>query len=492
MYSRMLLLLAISLYASRVILQTLGVEDYGTYNVVAGVVVMFTFVNGALSTATQRHLSFERGKNDGRTPELFSACLHVHFVIGCAIVLLAETIGLWFINTQMNFPEGRMMAVNVTYQMAILCCFCSIYQTPYDAAVIAYERMSFYAYYGIIEALLKLGILFLLPILPYDKLIAYSVLHFGVVGFMLLFLVTYVHKKLTNISIVKVKDKSLYKYLLSFSGWTFFGSLGQLMESQGLNIIINIFYGVALNAAVGIANQVRGMIAQFVNGFQQALNPQLVMSHAEGSKDRQFDLIYKSSKFSYYILIALAFPVFVNLDYLLNFWLGEVPNYTTEICYFVIGVQIIECLASPLYTTIFAVGNIKTYQIVVFIFRALSLLFGLAICYASIEPYYVFLAPCIVALILLVYRLLFVHKSIHLSIMVFFKAVLWPVCRCTLLSLALVIAIKHFINWELNFGLWMIESVIVFILTCAVIWILGIDKNERASLITLVANRLKK
>ena len=435
-------------------------------------------------------MSFELGKEDGKADLIFTACLRIHLLIAIIIFVLAETVGLWFLNTQMSFPEGRMYAVNVTYQMSILCCFCSITQTPYNAAVIAYERMSFYAYYGIVEALLKLAILFLLTSLPFDKLISYAILHFMVVLLMLSVLITFVHKKLSGIKLVRVKDLSLYKYLLSFSGWTFFGSLSQLMESQGLNIIINIFYGVTINAAVGVANQVRGVIGQFVGGFQQALNPQLVMSQAGGSKERQIELIIKSSKFSYFIMIALAFPLMLQMDYILNFWLGVVPPYTTQICYLVIFVQLMECLASPLYTTIFAIGNIKTYQLIVCLLRTLSLILGIVVCKIGLEPFYIYIVPCLVAVILLIYRLFFVRNAIKLSARYFFKNVLLPVGVCTALPITAAVLWKYFVNIELNFLIWLIESIIMFLITCVVIWFLGLNTVERSSFIKVIQNKI--
>lgn len=490
LYARMLLQLGISLYASRVILHTLGIDDYGTYNVIGGVVVLFSFVNGALATATQRHLSYERGKTEGNVALVFSACLHIHLLIGAVIFVLAETVGLWFLNTQMIFPDGRMLAVNVTYQMAILCCVCNIIQTPYNASIITYERMSFYAYFGIIEALLKLGILFLLTLLPFDKLISYSVFHFIVVVIMLIVMIIFVQRRLTDIRLVKVLEKETYKYFFSFSGWTFFGSLAQLMESQGLNIIINIFYGVTINAAVGVANQVRGLLAQFVGGFQQALNPQLVMSQAVGSKERQFDLIFKSSKFSYFIMITLTFPLIIQLDFILKFWLDIVPPYTAQICCLVIIVQLVECLASPLYTTIFAIGNIKTYQLVVCLLRSFSLIFGIVVCKIGLEPYYIYIGPCFVALILLLYRLVFVRDAIRLSIRNYCKSVLFPVGVCTIIPVSAICVLRFYVPIELNFLIWLIEAIIIFIITCSIIWLLGLNIDERHSLVKIARNKL--
>jgi O-antigen/teichoic acid export membrane protein len=478
----MLILLLISLYASRVILQTLGIEDYGIYNVVGGLVVLFSFINGALTVGTQRHLSYELGKKDGNLPQIFTACLHVHFWMSIVALFLLETIGLWFLNTKMNFPDGKLISANIVYQFSILCFICKIIQTPYEAAIVAYEKFSFYAYFGIVEAILKLSILFLLLVIAYDKLISYSVLHFSVIFLMLIGIVTYCHAKLAGIRIEAIKDKTVYKYIISFSSWTLLGSLSVIMESQGLNLLINIFYGVALNAAVGIAGQVRGALSQFVNGFQQALNPQLVKSQSSENRERQEELICKSSKFSFFILFLLAFPIVVNLKNILEFWLGNVPPYTVEICCLIIMVSLFECLSSPLYTTISAIGKIKVYQIYVFIFRSLSLILGYVICKIGCAPYVIFYVPCLVAVILLLYRLLFIRKAICLPIKKYLEDIIYPIIRTILLIIIPVFGIEYSINCDFFIKTWILKSLFVAFFSLLVIMFFGLKSSERTSL----------
>ena len=490
LYARLLLLLVISLYTSRVVLQVLGVDDYGIYNVVGGVVVMFSFINGALTTSTQRHLSFERGKEDGSLARIFSACLNIHLLFGLIIVVLAETVGLWFVNTQMNFPEGKLPAVNWVYQFAIFTSFFNVVRTPYEASVIAYERMSFYAYIGILEAILKLLSVFLLKVLLFDKLIAFSALHLLVAGLIFGAFAFFSHSRLPDIRIIKVADKSLYKYLFSFSGWTLLGSLATLMETQGLNILINIFWGVAVNAAVGIASQVRGALAQFVAGFQQALNPQLVMSQSSGQKERQSDLIIKSSKFSFFILYILALPLCVNLPYVLDLWLDIVPTYTAQICYLIIFVQIVECLASPLYTTIFAIGSIKSYQIAVCVLRSCSLLLGFILCKLGVAPYLVFTGPCVIAIILLLYRLFFVSHKISFSIREFFTKTLTPVTLVTVLSAVPILVYKSFISYQLSFWILVLETAFFVIYISMLVYYVGLSKGERYRINSVIHSKL--
>jgi O-antigen/teichoic acid export membrane protein len=485
LYSRMLLLLVISLYTSRIILQTLGVEDYGIYNIVGGVVVLFTFINGALSTSTQRHLSFELGKEHGDVNKMFSACLNIHVVIGIVILILSETVGLWFVNSKLNIPYDRMAIANIVYQASILTCVVSIIQTPLSSAVIAYERMAFYAYYGIMEALLKLLSVFLLIYLPYDKLGTYAILQLALAIIMLASMAIYVFKNI-GIGIVKVKDKQLYKFLLSFSSWTIFGSFATLMEGQGLNILLNIFYGVAVNAAVGIAMQVQGALTRFVSGFQQALNPQLIMSESGADRTRQFDLIFKSSKFSFLIMYALALPICANLDYILDLWLDVVPKFTKQICILTITSQMIDCMAGPLYTTIFAIGKIKTYQLVVWLLRFCTIFIGWGLCKIGISPYIVYITPCFTALCLLIYRFIFLHREIGISGLAFLNKVLNPIIGVILITIIPLVLYKSLYLQTTNIWSLILETLVLLCLEMVAIYFVGFDKDERLAVCRMI------
>ena len=492
LYIRMLVTMIISLYTSRVVLNTLGVEDYGIYNVVAGVVVLFTFINNAMATGTQRHISYELGKRDGKIPEIFSACLKIHVVLGALVVLLGEIIGLWFLNTQLNIPTERMFAANVIYQITLVNCFIGIIKTPYDASVIAYERMSFYAYMSIFDAVSKLLMAYMLLVVPFDKLITYAafILFVVIVGFVVQLL--YAHKKLLGIKIVTISDKSLYKYLLSFSGWTLFGSVAGMLETQGLNMIVNIFFGVVLNAAVGIAGQVRAVINQFVSGFQQALNPQLVMSESSGDRQRQFSLICRSAKFSFFIMFVLSLPIMSNLYQFLYLWLGQVPNFTVSICILGIVVQLFECISSPLYTTIFAIGKIKTYQVIVSLFRILSVISALTICYFDIEPYMIYLMPCVVAALLMGYRVWFIHKEIDMSIISFVKNVIMPVMAVCTITILPLIVYKELVPYSESIVRLIIESICIAVLTGMTIFTIGFTSSERNVIIQQVCKYIQK
>lgn len=490
MYSRMLLLLVVSLYCSRLILQILGVDNYGIYNVVGGIVVLFSFINGALATGTQRHLSVEFGKTDGDVSRVLSACINVHVIISLIIFVFAETIGLWFLNTQMKFPEGRLVAVNFVYQFSVLTCLSNILQSPFNATVIAYEKMSFYAYLGIAEAVMKLLIVCSLVVLPGDHLIVFSALQFVLSVCVTTSFALFAIKKL-GAKYMRIRDNTLYRYIFSFSGWTLFGSLATLLETQGLNILLNIFGGVAMNAAVGIANQVRGALTQFVNGFQQALNPQLVMSQSGGEKNRQFDLIYKSSKYSYFILYTLALPVCVELEHLLGLWLTVVPDYTAKICILAIIVQMIECLSSPLYTTIFAIGKIRNYQLIVCLLRSTSVVFGYLICVSGLQFYMVFLYPCFIALILLFYRLGFVKREIQLPFKQYFSEVLLPIILVTLTTAIPIFYINSLLSNNDQAIVVLLKCMLTCIFIVISIFLLGMGRTERKLIFSVITKKIR-
>ena len=486
MYLRMLLILFVSLYTSRIVLQTLGVEDFGIYNVVGGVVVLFTFINQTLSTATQRHLSYELGKNNGKIKEVFSACIKIHILFSLVIFILSETLGFWFINTQMNFPEDRMHIVNWVYQFSILGCIINIIRVPYNATIIAYERLSFYAYSGIVEAGLKLGIVYILLFINGDKLLGYAILIFIVTFLITIWYILYCHINFKRIKIVSGINRKLYIKLLSFSGWTMLGSMASVGHQQGVNMIINIFWGVTVNAAVGIANQVNGALTQFVSGFQQALNPQLVKSEAANDRERQFDLIYKSSKFSYLIMLIISVPIIADLDYILKIWLGEYPNHSSGICVFIIVATLIDCLSSPLITSIYATGVIRKYQIII----SLILLINIPCAYIAgsigVRPECIYQIRCITYIIGYIIRLYFLKQLIQFKLYGYFNNVLKPIFYVTLLYVIPIMLYQNSTDTPQSLSIFSVEIILFLIYGCLLTYLVGLTKSERKGIISLI------
>lgn len=491
MYVRMLFLMLISFYTSRVVLQALGAEDFGTYNVVGGVVVMFTFINAAMTTGTQRHISFELGIPNGNVGRIFSACFNIHLWLAVLIVILAETIGLWFLNAKLNFPEGRMTAVNWVYQLSVLACVLNIIRVPYNAVIIAYEKMSFYAYIGIIEGILKLAIVFMLAYSPCDKLVYYALLMMLVIAVVTFAYYVYCRKNFSEIRYSKVSDKALYKRLLNFSGWTLFGSVANMARNQGVTFIVNIFYGVIVNAAIGIANQVNAGITQFVTGFQQAFNPQL--TKAEASKDREYQtkLINMTAKYSYLVILFCSVPILYNLDYLLTFWLGEYPAYSLEFCLWIVIATLIDSVSGPLWVTIFATGHIKSYQIYISLLFLLVLPLGYACGVLGLEPQYIFVIQALLNFLAILVRLYMMRGLLQFSFRRFAKDVFLPITLATVLIAPAIYVCELYMGQAIVIQQFLVQSLVIVSYTLIVIAVFGLKKSERIKIASLIKSIIK-
>lgn len=487
----MLITMAIGLFTSRIVLRTLGVEDYGIYNIVGGVVVLFNFVNQSLLSGTQRFLSYELGKEQPDVKTVFSACAKMHIGLSVIFFIVAETIGLWFVNSQLNIPETRMIAANWAYQFSVLGCIVQIIRCPYNAAIISYERMSIYAYISIVEAVLKLLTAYLLLVVYIDKLILYSIITFVLLTIVSLIYIVYSNKQLPDVRIVKVEKNPYYREIFNFSKWTIWGSLANMAKEQGLNLIINLFYGVTLNAAVGIANQVNAHISSFVQGFQQALNPQLTKSEASNDRRRQADLILKSAKFSFLIMLTLAVPIMLNLDYLLYLWLGEYPPHTTTICYIIIIGVLIETLSGPLWVSIYATGRIRTYQIVIGTIALLNVPLSYVSCKIGMAPEMVYIIRSCIAAVCVLTQLIFLRKYIGLDVMKFVSKVITP------LFFLLVLLLPFFyVKWSYfsitSFYSFLVETILIILYEVIIILYVGLSKGEREFIIQRLLKTLKR
>lgn len=361
LYIRMIVVLFVTLYTSRLILDILGVEDYGVYNVVSGIVTIFAIVNGALSSGSSRFITYALGKGDFEgLRKTFSASFVIHSAMAVIVFILAETIGLWYVNNILVVPEGRLVAANWLYQFSIVSCMLSLTQVPYGAAIVAHERMGVYAWVGVAEAVFKLIIVWLLMFTEnVDKLIMNgALLMFWSVGNQLYYRY-YCIRNFKECSLIVVREKSYYKSMLSFSLWDVMGSLCVTGYAQGINLIINLFFGVAINAARGVAIQVENAVARFTENFMTAVNPQIVKLYAAGDYDKMFSLVNASSKYSFILFFMLNLPVFLKADYLLNIWLKEVPEYTTILLQCMIVSRLARSAARPAIQAVHATGNIK-------------------------------------------------------------------------------------------------------------------------------------
>lgn len=494
LYFRMILIMLVTLYTSRVVLAELGIEDYGIYNVVGGVVIMFSFLNNCMSTATQRFLTFELGRGDmERLKRVFAASLNIHIAIGILIILLAETIGLWFVNEKLVISADRIVAANWVYQFSILTFCINIIQVPYNAVLIAHEKMSVYAYISILEALLKLGIVYLLVIIPTDKLVIYSILVFTVQFIIRGIYQVYCRRNYIESRFKLFWDKELYKQMSSFAGWNLFGSVAWLLRDQGINIVLNLFFGPAINAARGVASQVSNAVIGFISNFQVALNPQITKDYAIGNIDGMERLSYLGIKFSFLILFTMAFPLCLNIDYVLHLWLVEVPDYAALFIILIMIDSLANTLfGSPLMTSLAATGRIRNYQIVVSCIILCILPVGYVALKIGCDAPSVFYVSIVFTLIAGFVRFLFCRKQIGYSLRKMSRNVLLPAIGVSAVSLPLPIYIKC---------CWLeAQSWVNFILLCAisafvtmlVSWFVGLRKNERQTLISTIKKKIHK
>lgn len=479
LYFRMILTMLVSLYTSRVVLNVLGVENYGTYNVVGGVVTMFGFFNGAMSSATQRFLSFDLGRGDYvQLRRTFNATQLIHIGIALLIFLLAETIGLWFVNTQLNLPEGRMEAARWVYHFSVLSFMISIIQVPYNAVILARERMSVYAYMSILEVLLKLLIVFMLTWIAFDKLKLYGILLFAVSFIVASIYRIYCLKQFDETRFELIKDKVLYKTLISYSGWNLFGNIAAVAKGQGVSIILNIFFGTVVNAAQGVANQVSAAVTSFVGNFQMASNPQIIKSYAAEDKAYMANLVIRTSKFSFYLLFILTLPVMLEIEYILKLWLKIVPNYTAIFTILILINALIDTVSGPLMTSLQATGKIKVYQSVVGILLILILPISYLFFKLGFPPETTFFVSICISIVAFIFRLLLTKKQIpEFSIRQFLQEIVIRNIPIILLSVLITWLIQ--INMHPGFTRLIIVTFTSLCITTITIYLIGLKSNEK-------------
>lgn len=416
LYARMLLLLVVSLYTSRIVLATLGAEDYGLYNVVGGIVTMFTFINAAMGNSSHRYITFALGKGDEKElREVVSATCMIHWGIAIVILILAETIGIWFLYNKMVIPEGRMVAAEWVYQFSVVACMVSIISVPYNAMIIAHEKMGAFAFISILDAVLKLLIAYMIQVTSADKLILYAALILAVGILDRLIYQVYCNRHFEESKHIRFKKYPQLKEMTSFAGWCMIGNLAFVGYTQGLNILLNLFFGPAINAARGIAVQVQGAIKGFVTNFQTAVTPQIIKTYSQQDFHRLHNLVFYSSKFSFFLLYCMVLPFSLEAKTLLGLWLVEVPDYTVIFTILILWIMLIEPLSNPIDKANQATGTIRNYQIV----EGGSLLLIVPLSYAVLrlgcKPYAVFIVQLVVMSLVQIVRLFLVCHKIKMS-----------------------------------------------------------------------------
>jgi O-antigen/teichoic acid export membrane protein len=480
LYVRMLVTMIISLYVARIVLEVLGVEDFGIYNIIAGVIVLFSFLEASLSTATQRYINFYMGKDDiAMVKRVFSLSLTIHALLAIIVVLLAETIGIWFLNTQLNIPESRVDAANWVFQLTLLSTCLRIIRIPYQANIIANERMSFYAYMGILEVILKLLLVIILSKLAYDKLILYA----SIISLLsLIMLVSFVVYNLIYYSLTRYTyywDKSLFKEILGFSGWSLFGQVASLSSIQGANILLNMFFSVTLNAAMGIASTVSAAAYAFISNYQIAFRPQIVKSYAANDREYFINLILSSSKYSYFLFLILSVPIYFNIEYILDLWLVNVPEYAGIFCQLIILYLLIDSIQAPLWIAIQARGDIRNYQLIM----SSMVLFNLPISYYLLFSGYsaevVLYVRVLINILTYCARILYLKIAMKLPVKKYMDEVFVKVLYVTSISFSLPYFINGLNIYHKNS---LFHIVISLIIASFIVLLFGLKKNERIEL----------
>lgn len=413
LYLRMLLTIVVSLYTSRMILKILGVSDYGVYNVVGGIVAMLSFLNSALTAASQRFIAFELGRGDKeKLKTIFCTSVTIHAILALIIFIIAETVGLWFVNTHLNIEPARMIAANWVYQCSILTFMLTIISVPYNSCIVAHEHMNAFAYVSILEVILKLLIVYLLLVMNSDKLITYGILVLCVAFIIRLIYGLYCKKHFEECTYHFTFDKTLFKEMFSFAGWSVVGNLGFSFKDQVANVILNIFFGTIVNAARGVALQVNGIISGFSVNFLMALTPQITKQYANGNIRNSINFVYSGCRYSFYLLTFVSIPVIINADYILNLWLYRVPEYTSEFIRLALIAALINSMAQPLVTALQATGKIKVFQISICIVMLLELPLSYMILYLGGKPYMAMYPTIFVTFLGLFVRFIILRKLV--------------------------------------------------------------------------------
>ena len=487
----MFIIMCVSLYTSRIVLSTLGVEDYGLYNVVGGIIAMFGFLNGSMSNTTSRYIAFYLGRNDVKMlSDFFSMAFIIHLCIAIIILFLGETIGLWYFYNKLVIPHGRFDAALWLYQLSVASTIMNILYVPFNASIIAHEKMGTFAYISIFDSLLKLVIVFCLKWSPYDKLIFYSTLLFSVSVIDVLIYLVYCKIKFQEIKFRWFWDAVLFKEMFGFAGWSLLGNFSYLFYNQGINLLLNAFCGPAINAARGIAVQVDGVIKNFATNVQTALNPQIIKSYAENNLERMSSLVFASSRFCFYLLFFLSLPVLVETEYILGVWLGQYPNHTVSFIRITLINVILDSLVNPLFTANLACGKVKIYQIVISLIS-----YGfMPLTYLAIKktnlPESVFLCVLACTMIGIIARIYILKIQIGIPTLMYINKVIFPIIKVGLISSIIPLIIDSLMTD--SFVAFLLVSVVCVCSVALTIYICGISKNERIIVNNIVIGKINR
>lgn len=490
LYIRSIIVMLVSLYTSRVILHALGIEDYGLYNVIGGVVALFSFLRTSMTKSTQRFLNVEMAKPDGRLKETFSVSLTIHIIIAVIALILAETIGLWFLNTYIQIPEGRELAANVVYQSTVISLVLTIVSVPYNASIIAHERMGYFAVVSIVDCFLKLGICYIVMLGGFDRLIMYGWLMMGVTLVNVLMYALYCFRKCPETSMQLLYDKELFKDMLGYTTWTVVGQVAIVGTNQGNNILVNMFHSVTANAAMGVASQVNGAVVSLTSNFQTAFNPQITKSYAARDFDYLKFLVYSTSKISYYMLIIVCLPLMFNIDTILGIWLKEVPLYAGTFCILVLCNSILNALSAPLNFSVLSSGKIKWFQIVTSLVYLSDLVIVYILFSFGLPPYTALAVKVSIMIAILFVRLYFANREVEcINLSSYLKEVLIPLFIATIISVGFGLVAFNISNGIVGY---VVATLGLIIVSCLAIYFIGLSKQEQKQIIKLISKIKRK
>lgn len=492
LYFRMLLTMGVSLYTVRVVLNTLGAVDYGIYNVIGGVVIMFSFISNSMASASQRFFAVELGReNYTQLNRIFSLTMLIYILIAVVIVVLAETLGLWFLNTKMSIPAGRMEAANWVYQFSILSLVMTMFTTPYNALTIAHEKMNMYAYVSILEVVLKLTIVYLLVVFSADKLKLYSILMFGVTTTITFVYRTYCRRRFKESKFVYYWDKALFRQIIGYSGWSLLGVSIGVVRNHGVNILINLFFNPVVNAAQAIATQINATLMNFSNNFYMAMRPQIIKSYSANKTAELSQLVFSSAKFAFYVMLFLAIPLLFETDYILNLWIkNNVPTYTVVFVRIITINTLIEVINSPVITTIQASGQLKWYQLTTSVIQLMILPITYIFYKNNMEPQWAYYTMVVLALISNIPRFRVFQKVSSISGKDYLNKVVLGIV--TLLVVG-VVPLLLLYNYYIDSPHRMIIVALYDILVIPpLVYFVGLDHKERSFVKNTIGSKLNK
>ncbi len=488
---RTVIVLFITLYTTRIILKSLGVEDFGVYNVVGGFVSMFAFLNSSMSNGIQRFFNYEYKTNgiDGAT-KVYNTSLRIQILLACLVLLLTESFGLWYMHNKMVIPPERFVAALFIYQTSIISLVLVILQVPFTAAVMAHERMDFFAFVSMIDALARLGIAFIISYINSDRLILYGSLLLFVNTIDLLAYYFYTKRNFIEIQLQK-KRTGLFKSMLSFSGWNIFGTFANIMKEQGMNLVLNIYLGPIVNAARGIAAQINSGLQNLVVNLSIAVRPQLVQSYAEGNVERSIQLVYTISKFSCCFLYIFSLPILLEIDTILNIWLGSnIPNHTNTFVYIIILTSFVNNLNAAISNIVHASGKMRLYQVT----GGIAILMAIPMAYLVLkwgyEPEWALGMGCFSMIIAQILALLVLKTIVNYSIFDYLKKVIYPLVLLVILSIPPI----YLIHLVMNEGLIRLFVVLLssFVIIGGIIYKITLESNERFFINTYIMSIKKR